>query len=237
MAAARKKSPIPTPAMIHALFVALRALGWRSGLEHTHGPMHPAPDPVSIDAATPIPTAEQVETLFEHAGRLGWLQLSNEEYALVFDLRSCTAEGYALFAETAACISFHNPWMPNLADSCAGAYKVPHYAMADKPPPAAPLPREQALFAVLRRVGIHADQERGRAPLRPPPLPAADAPPPKQLTRAQHDAASAFAMELGWVWLGPRQIEIIRLLRRSNAQGREALLTTLAAILRRHRLR
>lgn len=232
---------IPTPAMIHALFIALRALGWRSGVEHAHGPLRWAPERQLVDADTPLPTSSQIESLFESASQLGWIPLSNEEINFMFDLRALSAEGLDLFEATASCIKDDYPWQPSLAESCAGAYKVKHYS-ADS---AVVYPkhlskttaREQALCAVLSRVGWGGRLQR-QGQLRPPAAPEKDAK-PLRLTNAQRLAVETLARELGWSWLGPRQMDLnlIRLLRTCSDDGKNIIFSTLHAIVRRHRVR
>lgn len=232
---ARRAEAAPTPAMIHALFVTLRALGWRSGREHAHGWLRPAPDPVPVDAATPLPTAEQVATLFEAAWQLGWEALSHEEIGFLHSLRTLSEEGISHFEVVATGIRQSCPWERSLAESCAGAYKVPHYADRELPPVSPATPREQALFTVLRQVGTLAAIERGSGPLRPLALPDPDAPPPR-LNKAMYQAAHAFATELGWSRMAPRHARLIQLLRRSSAKGQDILHTTLGALWRQNRL-
>lgn len=232
---ARHPLPAPTPASIHALFVALRTLGWRSGLEHAHCHRRPPPVAVPVDATTPLPTVEQIEAMFMAAWKLGLGQISHEEASLLNGLSCLTQDGFGHLEAVAVCIQTNHPWEPSLAERCAGAYKVPHYCTRELPPVSPATPREQALFAVLRHVGTRAAQERGHAPLRPPTLPDPESP-PKRLTRAWYDAARALAMELGWWWLNPREAELIHLLRRCNDKGRDILHATLSALLRRHRL-
>lgn len=232
---ARHTPAMPTPAMIHALFVALRTLGWRSGLEHAHGPRRRPPDPVPVDAGTPLPTAEQIEALFVTAWQWGWAPISHEEAAAIDDMSRLTIEGIEHFEAVAVCIRQNHPWEPSPAERYAGAYKVPHYSGCDLPPVSPATPREEALFAVLRHAGVHAATHRAPAPLRPPTLPAPDATLPR-LSHAQRDAIDAFGRELGWAWLAPRYQNLVELLRCCNDRGRAILNDTLRALLRRHRL-
>lgn len=232
---ARRTLPAPTPASIHALFVALRTLGWRSGMEHAHGTRRPPPESVPVNASTPLPSAEQIEATFMAAWKLGWEAISNDEASFLLGRNRLTQDGIGHLYEVAICIQKDHPWQLSLAERCAGVYKVPHYCTSELPPVSPATPREQAMFAVLRQVGIYAYQELGHAPLKAPPLPDMEAS-SKRLTGAWHNAARVLAMELGWWRTNPREVELIHLLRRCNDKGRDILCATLSALLRRNRL-
>lgn len=143
----RSADKAPSLASIHALFLALRALGWRSGLEHAHGWLRPAPDAFAVDADTPLPTAEQVDAVFMAARQLGWVQLSHEEIGFLHNMYCLTQEGRDHFEAVASAIQMNHPWRPSLAESSAGVYKVPHYSTGEQQPVSPATPREQAFFA------------------------------------------------------------------------------------------
>ena len=229
----RAADKAPALASIHALFIALRALGWRSGLEHAHGWLRPAPDAVPVDADTPLPTAEQVDAVFMAAHQLGWVQLSHEEIGFLHNMYCLAQEGRDHFEAVAAAIQMNHPWRPSLAESCVGAYKVPHYSTGEQQPVSLATPREQALFAVIRQAGIRVDQNRGNAQLRPRPLPPC-APLPK-LNDSMRRAANALGAELGWSPISTAFASLINLLRTCDDKGQQILHTTLSALLRRHR--
>lgn len=229
----RSADKAPSLASIHALFLALRALGWRSGLEHAHGWLRPAPDAFPVDADTPLPTAEQVEAVFMAARQLNHLPLSHEEIGFMHKMYSLSEEGQNIFESVATAIQMNHPWRLSLAESSAGAYKVPHYSTGEQQPISPATPREQALFAVIRQVGIRVEADRGNAQLRPQPLPQSDHLP--KLSNNMRLAAIALGKELGWSHISPWFARLINLLRACNDEGQQVLHTTLSALLRQHR--
>jgi hypothetical protein len=235
----RRTLPAPTPASIHALFVAMRTLGWRSGLEHAHSDRRPAPESVPIDATTQLPTADQIEATFQAAWEFGLGQISREEELFLHTLGNLSCrhrDGIKDLRAIAVSIQKNQPWPnktldPGHAERYLGRYNR-HYSTGDLPQVSPATPREQAMFAVLRNVGIYAAQNLDHAPLRPPVLRDQEAR-PKYASQGWHEAARALATELGWWCQNPIETEFIDLLRRCNTSGRAFLHATLGAMLHR----
>lgn len=235
----RRTLPAPTPESIHALFVAMRTLGWRSGREHTHFTRRPPPASVPVNAATPLPTEDQIEVTFMAARELDRGPISREEEffldKLMRDIRYLSLEEIEHVEMVAACIQKKYPWEPSFAERCAGTF-TGHYSTRDLPQVSPATPRERAMFAVLRNVGIYAAQDRNHAPLLPPTLPDPEAR-IKPMSKAWRCAANALSNELGWWYLNPREVGFLYLLRQCNDRGRDILEATVGAILSQHRQR
>lgn len=234
----RRTLPAPTPASIHALFVALRTLGWRSGQEHTHCIRRPPPEPVPVDAATPLPTEDQIEAAFMAAWELGRGPIYREEEIfldkIMKNLHRLSIDEIDHVEKVAACIQQKHPWEPSFAERCSGRY-TGHYCTRDLPQVSPATPRERAMFAVLRNVGIYAAQQRGHAPLLPPTLSDPEAP-HKPMSRAWYCAADALSNELAWGYQNPREMGFVFLLRGCNDKGRDILQATVGAILSGQRI-
>lgn len=93
-----------------------------------------------------------------------------------------------------------------------------------------PTPAElRAFFFLLRDLGWKPCDAHPRQP--------PDNPPPrgtKLPTRAQMEALSAFALEMGWMAVNPNELALIKNLRQTTYKGRNHVYET-AAAMRRHR--